>query len=396
MAFATALRSPMAALTLVLLTGCGGSEAEQRGPQTPEVGFVVAKLDDVTLGTDLPGRIAAFAQSEVRPQVSGIIRSRGFAEGSIVRAGQTLYQIDPGLYSASAAEAEAGLNSAIATRDAAVERANRLRPLASMEAVSKQDYSDAAAAARQASAAVAQSRAQLDTARIQLRYTRVPAPITGRIGRSAVTVGALVTANQAEPLALIQRLDPVYVDVQQSSADILSLRRQLASGGVAPARVAVRLKLEDGSDYGLTGQLEFSEQVVDPSTGAVTLRARFPNPSGLLLPGMFVRATIAQATARGAVLVPQGALTRNAEGQANVFIVGAGNKAQRRPVVADRTLGDKWIVTSGLNPGDRIITEGLGKVRDGQAVKPVPAGSPPAASPAATKAGDAAAPAPKS
>ncbi len=225
-----------------------------------------------------------------------MIRQRLFVEGSTVRAGQTLYQIDPSLYRAAASEAQANLESAQANAEAARTRAERYRPLADMEAVSRQDYTDAVAQARQATASVAQNRAQLDTARINLRYTDVPAPISGRIGRSFATPGALVTANQADPLTVIQRLDPIYVDIQQSSADMLKLRRALATNGVVPTRAAVRLKLEDGSDYGQTGIVEFADTTVDESTGTVTLRARFANPHNLLLPGMFVRTEFAQAS----------------------------------------------------------------------------------------------------
>lgn len=371
-------------LIALALTGCGRSDQAQggaggpggRGGGTPEVGYVVAQPTTVALTTELAGRTAPYAVSEVRPQVSGVIQKRLFTEGGYVRAGQTLYQIDPRLTEANAAQARANLAAAEATAEAARVRAARLRPLAQMQAVSQQDYTDAAAQARQAAAVVAQQRAALRTAQVNLGFTRVPAPISGRIGRSLFTVGALVTANQADPLATIQQLDPIYVDIQQSTAQLLALRRALAQGDVMPAKAAVRLKLEDGSDYNLTGTIQFSEVVVDPNTGTVTLRASFPNPNGVLLPGMFVRAVFAQAIDTRAFLAPQQAVSRDPQGNATVLVVGPGDKAVQKKVKADRTQGAFWVVTEGLAPGDRIITQGLGKVRPGQTVKPVPAAAP--------------------
>lgn len=348
-------------------------------PPPPEAGYIVLKTETVPLFIELAGRTAAYETSEVRPQVSGIVKARLFEEGSIVRAGQTLYQIDPRLYRAALNQAAANLDNARAQREAAAARASRLKPLAQIEAVSKQDYTDANAAAKQASAAVAQNAAQLETARINLRFTDVPAPISGRIGRSLVTTGALVTAGQADPLTTIQRLDPIFVDIQQSSADLLALRRQLASGSGTRSTAAVTLKLEDGSEYGATGRLEFTEAMVDPATGTVTLRARFPNPQGLLLPGMYVRANLSQITARDAILVPQTGLTRNPKGEATVMLVGKDGKAELRSVTAGRTVGDRWLVTAGLRPGDKLIVEGLGRIRPGKPIRPVPAGSPPPA-----------------
>lgn len=357
----------------------GGGRGGDKGP--PEVGFVVVQPSSVPIVTELAGRTAAYQVSEVRPQVTGLIRSRTFVEGSLVRQGQPLYRIDPSLYQASASQAQANLASAAANAEATRVRAERFRPLAEIEAVAKQDYTDAAAQAKQATAAVAQSRAQLDTARINLRFTTVPAPITGRIGRSLFTEGALVTASQADPLAVIQRLDPIYVDIQQSSGDLLRLRRMLASGGATPARAAVRLKLEDGSDYGATGAVEFSEAIVNAATGTVTLRARFPNPNGLLLPGMFVRTSFSQSTDPNAFLVPQQAVSRDAKGNATVFVVGAPDakgltKAVSRTVVTTRTAGTNWVVTSGLKPGEHVVVQGVGKVKPNAQVKPVAANSP--------------------
>lgn len=378
---ANRFRTGIALLAAALLASCGGGADDgkggKRGPGGPvQVGFVVVQPSSVPVTAELTGRVAAFQTSEVRPQVAGIIRRRYFVEGSIVRQGQTLYQIDPSLYQASVSQAAANLQSAQANAEAARTRADRYKPLADMEAVSKQDYTDAAAQARQAQASVAQNGAALRTARINLRFTRVPAPITGRIGRSLMTEGALVTTNQADPLAVIQRLDPVYVDIQQSSADLLALRKTLAESGVAAASAAVRLKLEDGSDYGLTGTVEFSEVMVDQNTGTVTLRARFPNPQGILLPGMFVRAAFAQAIDSQAYLVPQQGVTRDPRGQATVYVVGPGNHAVQKKVVADRTQGAFWVVTEGLAPGDKVIVQGIGNLKPNADIRPVPANAP--------------------
>jgi membrane fusion protein, multidrug efflux system len=361
------------ALAIALtLAGCAQSDAQnQRGPV--EVGFVVAQRSAVPDQALLGGRTVAFESSEVRPQVSGLIRRRNFTEGSYVRQGQPLFQIDPSLYRAAVNPAQANAASSRATLDAAQVRANRYKPLAEMEAISKQEYTDAAAQARQARAAVAQNGAALETARINLRFTSIPAPISGRIGRSLSTVGALVTANQAEPLAVIQRLDPMYVDIQQSSADLTKLRRALSAGGVTAGSTQVRLKLEDGTDYGYTGSVQFSEVMVNESTGTVTLRARFPNPQNVLLPGMFVQALFTQAVDQGVFLVPQAALQRDIGGDAFVFLVGAANKVERRKVVAERTFGTNWVVSGGLQPGDKVITQGTSNLRSGAPIKPVPA-----------------------
>ncbi|WP_076072981.1 efflux RND transporter periplasmic adaptor subunit [Sphingomonas montana] len=365
------------ALAGLTLPGCGSKEPAKAPPKVPEVGFVVVRTETVPLVAELAGRTSAYETSEVRPQVSGVIKARLFTEGTIVRQGQTLYQIDPRLYRAATAEAEANVASARATEAAARVRADRLAPLARIEAVAQQDYTDAAATAAQARAAIAQNRAQLETAQINLAFTRVPAPITGRIGRSLFTTGALVTASQADPLTTIQRLDPIFVDIQQSSAELLMLRRALASGGVVPTSGTVRLKLEDGSDYGRTGTVQFAEVTVDQNTGTVTLRARFPNPDGLLLPGMYVRAILAQSSDTDAILVPQAGVARDPKGQATVFLVGPGNKAVMRTVQTTRTVGSNWLVTAGLRPGDRVIVEGLGRLKPDQSIRPVPAGSKP-------------------
>ena len=363
---------------MLLLGGCGAGDAQggRGGRDGPvEVGYVAIQPSSVPVEQSLPGRVAAFQISEVRPQVSGVVRRRMFREGSIVRQGETLYQIDPSLYQAQVNQAAANVNSARASADAARARAERYRPLAEMEAVSKQDYTDALSQARQAEAAIAQNRAQLQTAQINLRYTRVPAPISGRIGLSAVTEGALVTANQAESLTTITRLDPVYVDIQQSAPDLLALRRSLAQGGTVPTMAQVRLRLPDGTDYGYTGTVQFTEVVVNADTGSVTLRARFPNPQSLLLPGMFVTAQFAQAIDTTAYLVPQQAIARDPKGNATLWVVSPGNTAVQRTVVAERTSGPNWVVTQGLATGERVITQGVGNLREGAKVKPVPAGT---------------------
>jgi membrane fusion protein (multidrug efflux system) len=374
--YANPLRMTALALSL-LLAGCGAKQ-DKKDPPVPEAGYVVLAAQTVPLAVELTGRTTAFEISDVRPQVSGVIKDRLFTEGSIVQQGQTLYDIDPSLYRAAVDQARANLLNAQANRAAAEAKADRYKPLADIEAVSKQDYTDALAAAKQAAAQVAQANAALDTAQINLKYTKVPAPITGRIGRSLVTTGALVTSGQANALTTISRLDPIFVDIQQSSADLIALRRELASGGASAGTAAVRLTLEDGSAYPYEGRIEFAEVVVDQNTGSVTLRARFPNPQGMLLPGMFVRAHIAQTQARDAILAPQQAVSRDPRGNATVFVVGPGNKAVMRSVSADRTVGDKWLVTRGLAPGEKLITEGLDRIKPGMTVRPVPAGSPPA------------------
>lgn len=366
----------------LLLASCsagdgGGKQGSRKGNAgPPQVGYVVVQPTSVPMTTELAGRVTAYQASEVRPQVAGIVQRRFFQEGAMVRQGQTLYQIDPSLYQASAAQAQANLQNAQANLEAARVKADRYKPLAAMQAVSQQDYTDALAASRQAAAQVAQYRAALQTAQINLRFTKVPAPISGRIGRSLVTEGALVTTNQTDPLTTIQRLDPIYVDIQQSSADMLALRKALAQNGITPASAAVRLKLEDGSDYDLAGTVEFAEVVVNASTGTVTLRARFPNPQGVLLPGMFARALFAQAIDTQAYLVPQAGVSRDPKGNATVYVVGAGNKAVARTVVATRTIGANWVITQGLAPGDKVIVQGTANLKPDIDIKPVPADTP--------------------
>ena len=359
---------------LLLLPACAPKPAKTT-PPPPEAGYVVLTTQAVPLMVDLPGRTSAFETSEVRPQVSGIIKSRNFVEGSIVKAGQTLYEIDPSLYRAAQAQAQANLENAQANREAAQALADRYKPLVDIQAVSKQDYTNAVASAKQAAASVAQNQAALQTANINVAFTKVPAPISGKIGRSLYTTGALVTSGQTDALTSIQRLDPIFVDIQQSSADLVALRRSLASGGVTPSAAQAKLTLEDGSQYAQPGTVQFSEAMVDPNTGTVTLRAQFPNPSGLLLPGMYVRTRLSQATSPNAILVPQQGLTRDARGNATVMLVGPDNKALQQTVIASQTVGQSWLITSGLKAGDKVITEGLDRVKNGQPIRPVPAGS---------------------
>lgn len=376
----------MAAVLLLAACGSGSSDSSGggrggrggrgsfRGPIT--VGYVVVQQGSAPIQQELPGRVAAYQISEVRPQVSGVILKRLFREGSIVRQGQTLYQIDPRPYEAVASQAAANLQSARANAESARALAARYAPLAKLEAVSKQEYTDAVAKARQANAAIAQNSATLRAAQLNVHFTRVPAPISGRISLSNVTEGALVTANQADALATITRLDPVYVDIQEAAADLLKLRQALSQGGVVPAQAQVHLKLPDGSDYGFTGTVEFSQVIVDQNTGTVTIRARFPNPQGLLLPGMYVTAQFAQAVQTGAILVPQQAVSRDPKGNATLFVVGPGNRAVQRTVAAAQTQGPNWVVTQGLAAGEKVITQGLANVKDGAQIKPVPASAP--------------------
>ena len=365
---------------MLLLAACGsGSQKAQSGggPKGPiPVGYVVIQQGSAPILQNLPGRVNAFQVSDVRPQVNGTILHRLFREGSVVRQGQTLYQIDASLYQAQAAQASANLQSARANAEAARTLAARYKPLVDLQAIAKQDYTNAVAQARMADAAIAQNVAALQAAQVNLRWTRVPAPITGQIGLSNYTEGALVTTGQTNPLTTITRLDPIYVDIQQSASDLLALRQTLAQGGAMPTTAQVRLSLPDGSDYGMTGTVEFSQVLVDPSTATVTVRARFPNPQAILLPGMFVTAQFAQAIDTSAFLVPQQALSRDPQGNATVWVVGPGNKAVQRIVNAVRTQGAYWVVTSGLAPGDKVITQGTGNLIPGSPIKPVPQNAP--------------------
>ncbi|MBB4148871.1 membrane fusion protein (multidrug efflux system) [Sphingobium scionense] len=333
--------------------------------------MVTLTAQNVTVSSELPARTVSTMQSEVRPQITGVIQKRLFTEGSMVTAGQPLYQIDERLYRASRDEAQAALVSAQATAVAAQAKAQRYRSLGDTEAVSAQDRDDVIATARQASAAVGQARASLDTANVNLTFTQLRAPISGRIGRTLFTPGALVTASQTDPLTTIQQLDPIYVDVTQSSSQLLQLRRSLAAGKTLPASATIRLKLDDGSEYPLEGRIEFAEPIVDVDSGTVTLRARFPNPDGMLLPGMFVRVVAPQSVVPGAILAPQQGIARDAKGNATALVVTKDNKVERRTVTAAQAIGDKWLITAGLKAGDRLIVEGTDKVQPDDKVKPV-------------------------
>jgi len=367
------------------LAGCSrnSTAAGPTQPPPPEVAVVTIAPQKAVLTTELSGRTAPYLIAEVRPQVGGIIQQRLFEEGAVVKAGQVLYRIDPASYQAAHDSAAAALARAEAQLTPARLKAERYRELGKINAISHQDLDDAEAAFKLAEAEVAAARAALQTARINLDYTTVKAPIGGRIGRSSVTTGALVTTNQDAALATIQKLDKVYVDVTQASADLLKLKRELASGMLKGARAdqaTVRLLLEDGSRYDQPGTFQFSDVTVNPSTGSVTLRTVFPNPDEVLLPGMYVRAILEEGTMDQAILVPQQGVTRNPAGKALVMVVGAEEKVEPRVIEVARTVGDAWLVSGGLQPGDRVILEGTQKARPGTVVKAVPFGAPAAAS----------------
>jgi membrane fusion protein (multidrug efflux system) len=352
-----------------VIVGCKSSPAAEVPPPRPaEVGVVTLKTEAVTLKTELAGRTAASLASELRPQVSGIVKARTFDEGARVKAGQVLYEIDPAMYRAAFEEAKANLASAQATLEAAKLKDDRFADLLKIEGVSKQEADDARAGHQLATAGVAQKLAALEVARINLDYTAIKAPISGRIGKSSVTAGALVTANQPQPLATIRALDPIYVDLTESSEARLKLRAQLGAGTLQQGTTAVKLKLGDGSIYDKDGTLEFAEVAVDEATGTVTLRAKFPNPDDTLLPGMYVRAILDQAVDTTAILAPQQGITRDAKGNATALVVGAGDRVEPRTLVADRAIGDRWLVTSGLAAGDKVIVEGLNKIGPGMPV----------------------------
>lgn len=365
-------------LSLLAALGACSRTEEASAPAAPEVGVITLATEAAELSTELAGRTAAYRIAEVRPQVEGIIQRRLFTEGAEVRAGQSLYQIDPAPYRAAVARAEAGVASSQAQQNAARLLAERSSTLVQGGVVSKQENDNAAAASRSAAAAVAAAEAQLQTAHIDLAYTQVRSPIAGRIGRSLVTEGALVTKGQEDALATVAQLDPIYVDVTQSSAELLRLQRDFAQGRLQRTgadRARVTLTLEDGSAYAHDGTLKFTEVTVDPGTGSVLLRAEFPNPDRLLLPGMFVRARLNQGGNSKALLLPQAAVGRNARGQATVLVVGADDKVAERVIEVDRVLGNRWLVSSGVEAGERVVAEGLQKARPGQAVKPMPVAS---------------------
>lgn len=365
-------RAVLCMLLSLMLLACEEGGKGTPGSSGPRE-VVIIKLEPrrEVYTTALAGRIASFQVAEVRPQVGGILQQRLFTEGADVKAGQALYQIDPATYEAALDSAQAALMKAEANVTPARLKAERFRELLAIKAVSKQEYDDAQAAFKQAEADVAVNRAAVKTARINLEYTKVRSPISGRIGKSAFTPGALVTANQAQALTSVRQLDPVYVDITQSSQDLLRLRAQFTNGELRSAaeEAPVRLKLENGAMYPHEGRLQFTDVSVDESTGMVSLRALFPNHEHILLPGMYVRAVIAEGVDENALLVPQRALRRDPKGQASVLLVDGGGKVDVRLVDVGRTVGDSWQVLSGLKPGDRVIVEGGQNVRPGMSVK---------------------------
>ncbi len=377
--------------TLFLAACSGGKEqgvAPGAGgpPPAPAVTVMTVASGSVPMVTELPGRTTPYLIAELRPQVTGILTQRAFDEGSEVKAGQVLYRIDDAPYQAAHDSAKAALARAEANAQVARIKAERHAGLVKIDAVSKQANDDAQAALKQAQAEVAAAKAALEKARIDLDYTRLKSPISGRIGRSAVTPGALVTANQAQALATVQQLDPIYVDLTQSSADMLRMRAEIAAGRLqagAKGEVPVKLILEDGSEYAVEGRLALSEVTVDEGTGSVTLRAKFSNADGVLLPGMYVRARLPQGTRSEAILVPHKALSRDPLGNALVMVVNAESKVEARPVQVAQSLASDWVVTGGLVAGERIIVEGLQKARPGAPVQAQEAGAQPVAAPAA-------------
>ncbi|EKS6644883.1 efflux RND transporter periplasmic adaptor subunit [Enterobacter hormaechei] len=353
-----------------LLTGCDGQENPQQHAQAPQVSVHIVKSAPLAVTTELPGRTDAYRVAEVRPQVSGIILHRNFTEGSDVKAGESLYQIDPATYQAAYDNAKGELVKAQAAANIAHLTVKRYVPLVGTQYVSKQEYDQAVATAQQADASVVAAKAGVESARINLAYTKVTSPINGRIGKSSVTEGALVTNGQSTALATVQQLDPIYVDVTQSSSDFMRLKQQtsLQKGDTS----SVELLMENGQPYPLKGTLQFSDVTVDESTGSITLRALFPNPQHMLLPGMFVRARIDEGTQPDAILVPQQGVTRTPRGDATVLVVNEKNQVESRTVVAPQAIGDCWLITKGLKNGDRVIISGLQKVRPGVTVVAIP------------------------
>ena len=355
--------------------GCDRDKGRQSGPPpVPQVGTVTIEPQSVELTTELPGRTSAYQVADIRPQVNGIIQKRLFKEGSDVKTGQQLYQIDPALFQVKYNSAKASLAKAQANLPSIQSRAERYRELIADRAVSQQDVDDAAAALEQAKADIAYWQAAVEAARIDLEYSRVNAPFSGRIGRSHIKTGSLVTAYQPQPLATLQQLDPIYVDVVQSSAELLRLRRNLETGllsSEAASRKKVHIVLEDGTPYPLEGTLQFSDVTVDPTTGSYSLRIIVPNPDHILLPGMFVRAIVSEGIAPQALLVPQQGVSRTPKGEPVALIVDPDNTVQQRALTLDRAIGDRWLIASGLAAGDRLIIEGMLNVRPGAKVAPV-------------------------
>ena len=377
-----AFRSSLLVAALATLAACGPAAPPQAQRPPPEVGVVEMQPQPFELSIELPGRTAAYRVAEVRPQVSGIVQKRLFEEGSTVTAGQALYQIDPAPYRAVVQRAVAQLKLARTSAEVARLKAERFAPLARSGAVAKQDNDDVQATYQQALANVDAARAALEAARIDLRYTRVEAPIAGVISESYVTEGALVTAGQPQRLAQVTQLDPIYVDIQRPTAELLQLRREFEAGRLeraGPDTARIELRLEDGSAYPLPGQLQFSGVTVDPGTGSVNLRAVYPNPDHHLLPGMYVRGRLREGVEPAALLVPQRAVTRDADGNASVLVVGKDDKLELRRIETRRAAGDAWLVGDGLSAGDRVVVGGPLRLAPGMPVKPVPAATAPAA-----------------
>jgi len=362
-----------AAAALLTLAACGQKPAPP-APQVPEVSVVTVQPQSLAVTTELPGRVNSYLSADVRARVDGVVLRRDFVEGSDVKQGQRLYLIDPAPSQAAYDSALATLQKAQANVVSLAAQATRFKTLVAANAVSKQDYDNAIASLGQAQADVASGKAGVETARINLSYTAVVSPITGRIGKSAVTPGAYVQASAATLLSSVQQIDPVYVDLTQSSLDGLRLRRDFVDGKLqvdSQNRAKVALILEDGTPYPITGTLQFSDISVDSGTGSVDVRAVFPNPKHVLLPGMFVRARLTEGVNDRAMLVPEVGITHNPQGQATAYVVGPDDKATLRVVTASRTIGDKWVIDGGLNPGDRVIVAGLQKIQPGGTVKPV-------------------------
>ncbi|HDU4043957.1 TPA: efflux RND transporter periplasmic adaptor subunit [Klebsiella aerogenes] len=354
-------------ISALLLTGCDNSGGQQAQPQAPQVSVHVVHSEPLSVTTELPGRTSAFRVAEVRPQVSGIILKRNFVEGSDIKAGESLYQIDPATYQAAWNSAKGDEAKAEAAAAIAHLTVKRYVPLLGTQYISQQEYDQAVATARQADADVVAAKAAVENARINLAYTKVTSPIDGRIGKSSVTEGALVTNGQADAMATVQQLDPIYVDVTESSNDFMRLKQESLQRG--DDSKSVQLIMENGQPYSLKGSLQFSDVTVDESTGSITLRAVFPNPQHTLLPGMFVRARIDEGVNPQAILVPQQGVTRTPRGDATVLIVNAQNQVENREVTAAQAIGNKWLITSGLQNGDKVIVSGLQKVRPGVTVK---------------------------
>ena len=371
------------------VTACNRQPPGAMAPPTPEVATVTVTQQRLMLTTELPGRTSPFRIAEIRPQVNGLIQKRLFTEGSDVKAGQELYQVDPAPFQAAFDNARAALARSEANLPSIQSRVGRYKEALADKAVSKQDFEDADAALKQATADVQYFKAMVEAANINLKYAHLVSPISGRIGMSTVTDGAIVTAYQPMALATIQQLDPIYVDVPQSTSELLHLKQHLEAGHInrdGTNQNQVQLILEDGTAYPLEGTLQFRDISVDPTTGSVILRMVFPNPNGVLLPGMFVRAVVKDGVSEQAILIPQQTVSRDPKGNPLVLIVGAGGKVEPRLLTVERTIGDQWLVSSGLAPGDRVIAEGMQKIRPGAVVKEVPfvAGPKPQAQPAKT------------